>query len=110
MYTSHGHHIPGTVKETPGPTHRARCGGTRMCRVCMSEVDASHEIMSKAPKTETRMGNVKVPLVKYEDGERKVIGEAMVEFDDKDIIVSTVSLIPGYSIDQDLSISIKEEG
>ncbi|ASR80127.1 hypothetical protein PQB77_gp68 [Arthrobacter phage Correa] len=34
-FTSHGHHIPGTVDtdELPG-TSRARCGGPNMCAIC----------------------------------------------------------------------------
>lgn len=40
-YTSHGHHIPGTIKGegTVGPV--ARCGGINVCQRCKSEVDTS---------------------------------------------------------------------
>ena len=37
MYTSHGHHIPGTIKNDDRPEQVARCGGPRICKVCMRE-------------------------------------------------------------------------
>jgi hypothetical protein len=93
MYTSHGHHIPGTVKKCVDfqPKNPKRCGGVKHCRVCMSETEASNEILSRAPVTKTRMTSVTVPLVEYAEGERKMIGEALVEFDDFEIVVSIAS-------------------
>ena len=38
MYTSHGHHIPGTIKNNDRPAQVARCGGPGLCKVCMKEV------------------------------------------------------------------------
>lgn len=38
MYTSHGHHIPGTPLDPPAKSV-ARCGGPRICRKCSAEVD-----------------------------------------------------------------------
>ena len=37
MYTSHGHHIPGTIKNDDSPAQVARCGGPGLCQVCMKE-------------------------------------------------------------------------
>jgi hypothetical protein len=37
MYTKHGHHIPGTIPDGNPPALKARCGGTRMCRICQDE-------------------------------------------------------------------------
>lgn len=37
MYTSHGHHIPGTIKNDDRPAQVARCGGPGLCKVCMKE-------------------------------------------------------------------------
>jgi len=39
MYTSHGHHIPGTVLESVRPIRVARCGGVSLCKVCKSEAE-----------------------------------------------------------------------
>lgn len=36
MYTSHGHHIPGTTEDAEGPVPD-RCGGIRSCRQCNDE-------------------------------------------------------------------------
>jgi hypothetical protein len=41
MYTSHGHHISGTVKgERPNTT--VRCGGPKTCNTCFSEALAEN--------------------------------------------------------------------
>lgn len=37
MYTTHGHHIPGTDTVNP-PKERARCSGAGGCPVCSSEI------------------------------------------------------------------------
>jgi hypothetical protein len=37
-YTSHGHHIPGTIKGSE-PTEIKRCGGLINCKVCKNEAD-----------------------------------------------------------------------
>lgn len=37
MYTSHGHHIPGTIKNDDRPAQVTRCGGPGLCQVCMKE-------------------------------------------------------------------------
>ena len=37
MYTSHGHHIPGTINNDDRPAQVARCGGPGLCKVCMKE-------------------------------------------------------------------------
>lgn len=34
MYTAHGHHIPGTVKDAEKPLFVARCGGIQICEEC----------------------------------------------------------------------------
>lgn len=44
MYTRHGHHIPGTVKDYPLPEQVARCGGPKMCSVCAVEVSSHIEV------------------------------------------------------------------
>lgn len=36
MYTSHGHHIVGTIKSAP-PEKVARCGGPGLCELCSKE-------------------------------------------------------------------------
>lgn len=37
VYTTHGHHIPGTVKGGDHPYGVARCGGVGVCKVCTDE-------------------------------------------------------------------------
>ncbi len=41
MYTSHGHHIAGTVKGTH-PVTVVRCGGPKTCDVCFGEALAEN--------------------------------------------------------------------
>ena len=36
-YTSHGHHISGTIKDDSIPAQVARCGGPGLCSVCSRE-------------------------------------------------------------------------
>lgn len=36
-YTSHGHHIPGTVMNGERPLQVARCGGPPLCTDCAKE-------------------------------------------------------------------------
>lgn len=36
MYTSHGHHIAGSIKDTP-PSTVVRCGGPKTCNECFGE-------------------------------------------------------------------------
>lgn len=49
MYTSHGHHIPGTdtkSDEPRPPVHR--CGGPRLCKTCAVEsINVLSEELSK---------------------------------------------------------------
>ena len=44
MYTSHGHHIPGTPVEAETPETKSRCGGPGRCTVCSREAAAASEI------------------------------------------------------------------
>lgn len=37
MYTSHGHHIQGSVVDTQKPDKIARCGGPGLCETCSVE-------------------------------------------------------------------------
>jgi hypothetical protein len=37
MYTSHGHHIKGTILGDETPPQVARCGGPGLCRQCSTE-------------------------------------------------------------------------
>lgn len=37
MYTSHGHHISGSVKDSTPPNVIARCGGPKLCDACFKE-------------------------------------------------------------------------
>lgn len=36
-YTSHGHHIDGTIKDDNRPLKVARCGGPGLCDICSKE-------------------------------------------------------------------------
>ena len=36
-YTSHGHHIPGTIDDHQRPEKIARCGGPMLCKVCSKQ-------------------------------------------------------------------------
>jgi hypothetical protein len=38
MYTSHGHHITGSVKDSTPPDTVIRCGGPKLCNTCFEEV------------------------------------------------------------------------
>lgn len=40
-YTSHGHHIPGTIKGEGTPGERARCGGVGNCTRCTGEAKSA---------------------------------------------------------------------
>lgn len=42
-YTSHGHHIPGTILDKDRPKGVARCGGLRFCKVCLKEAGKLNE-------------------------------------------------------------------
>lgn len=44
MYTSHGHHIAGTVKGEK-PVTVTRCGGPKLCDVCFGEALAENTRM-----------------------------------------------------------------
>lgn len=37
MYTSHGHHIAGSVKDATHPGTVVRCGGPKTCDTCFGE-------------------------------------------------------------------------
>jgi hypothetical protein len=37
MYTSHGHHISGSVMDSTPPNTVVRCGGPKTCNVCFGE-------------------------------------------------------------------------
>lgn len=39
MYTSHGHHIPGTEYTEPTPNTKARCGAVGLCKECTKDAD-----------------------------------------------------------------------
>lgn len=41
MYTTHGHHIPGTTKDENFPEQVARCGGPSLCSQCSREAAKS---------------------------------------------------------------------
>ncbi len=49
-YTTHGHHIPGTILEDP-PESVYRCGGPGLCDVCSKQV-AKH--INKETEAETK--------------------------------------------------------
>lgn len=38
-YTTHGYHIPNTVKYTYQPAAMANCGGPQKCKQCMAEIE-----------------------------------------------------------------------
>jgi hypothetical protein len=47
-YTSHGHHIPGTItSDEHGQIPRARCGGTVICSVCAKDANAIVSALDK---------------------------------------------------------------
>jgi len=81
MYTSHGHHIPGTPAD-PIPPVKARCGGPKLCAPCAQEA----AIYAPSDNFETvihpgAIPNVTVPLVIYDGAERMQIGTAKVRPD-----------------------------
>lgn len=54
MYTTHGHHIPGTTETDTNPNTITRCGGVRLCRACTNEaVDIYLEMLSDAAEADT---------------------------------------------------------
>ena len=73
-YTSHGHHIPGSEKETKPfeGLWDAQCGGPEMCTDCGREagLDDGLPIPYKPAKT--------VPLVIWIGEEKRIVGEATV--------------------------------
>lgn len=40
-YTTHGHHIDGTVRDTEHPQAVARCGGPGLCQQCSADALAA---------------------------------------------------------------------
>ena len=49
-YTTHGHHIWGTIMDKERPTSIVRCGGPKICTVCAKEFAAAIEA-KKTKKT-----------------------------------------------------------
>lgn len=58
MYTTHGHHIPGTSFEAE-PNERARCNGFKGCSKCKGELEEMLSELRKAldPANETGEGS-----------------------------------------------------
>lgn len=102
-WTSHGHLIPGTPTTGTPPRMVSRCGGPRLCKVCKEE---SAKYVGEYMKH--------VPVVTYEDGKRKVIGEAKVDIRHGIIMVEAdfdhQVMLKAYKKMQYISISSKPEG
>jgi hypothetical protein len=71
MFTRHGHHIPGTVKDLTRPEFTKRCGGVNHCKQCTGEWEKWFE-MNREENFVTE-----VPLKDKPGG--KVIGTCKVE-------------------------------
>lgn len=48
-YTSHGHHIPGTVLNSVKPKNPKRCGGVELCARCKVETEEHMAFMAGEP-------------------------------------------------------------
>ena len=46
MYTSHGHHIPGTLEDNP-PDKEHPCGGLTECHACIREATLAEKYKTK---------------------------------------------------------------
>lgn len=53
-YTSHGHHIPGTILDALPPETRGRCGGVSLCAICSKEA-AAFQARGEVPQEPTTM-------------------------------------------------------
>lgn len=49
-YTSHGHHIPGTVLQPRTRQLVARCGGPSLCKQCMTEAGRYDAMTTTGPE------------------------------------------------------------
>lgn len=58
-YTSHGHHIPGTVPSGPIPRKKWRCGSVYKCDVCKEE---AVEILGHEPIDAMEISIKNVPI------------------------------------------------
>lgn len=86
-YTGHGHHIPGTTRDSVEPSGVARCGGVNMCPRCKQDAKEYREVVMKArPDQELNW------LVKAESQVRRYIS-------------NSYTLTPDAKLDYELSIA-----
>ena len=95
MYTSHGHHIRGTIKDED-PKSVARCGGPGLCSKCSVEASAYRPTPEETwPKTLSELK--KAPSVNYSGTQ---IGTVTSMSNDSEGLVVEIRLFPEYVINQ----------
>lgn len=108
MFTRHGHHIPGTVKDQSRPKFVKRCGGVNHCKQCTAEWEKVYE-MRKQPVI---VGEV--PVTIEVDGKKTTVGTAKMEKTDGGHLIAHVdiqdprfnAIMDGFSLG---SFSIRDE-
>lgn len=61
-FTGHGHHIPGTVKNGTRPVMVMRCGGPRLCKTCVSDVNRYFERVREKEIKDAKLKNIPVTM------------------------------------------------
>lgn len=92
MFTRHGHHIPGTIKDQTRPKFTKRCGGVNHCQQCTGEWEKWYTMKSQ----EINVVGV-VPVTIEVNGKSQIVGEAKMEKLKSGGIVAHVELAEGYS-------------
>lgn len=73
-WTSHGHHVPGTVLGELTPTSRHRCGGPLRCSLCKAEVT---RIIGEPTDYQSKAKRL---LVEYVDSQLEASGESSEKY------------------------------
>jgi hypothetical protein len=68
-WTSHGHHVPGSIRNGFAPTTRARCGGPLLCAICKAEVT---RIIGEPTNYQMKAQRI---LIEYLDDQLEASGE-----------------------------------
>lgn len=88
MYTSHGHHIPGTVLDD-NPPPIARCGGPGLCDACSKEAAAQGMALPQQLESSDEVALRKVHMALFEAGLTvRQVGAVIIEFENAGLIFS----------------------
>jgi len=95
-YTSHGHPIEGVLQVGPRPVNVARCGGEKMCVVCLREADEARGDVVTHPAMD-RMERAKLLVAQYYNKKAEKTDDYMLGTDSV-YIVWYVYLLGGWKM------------